>query len=209
MLEPPKASCTFRTTYDIIKKYSFKRENYEDTTMDNQQERFDLDLAWLAGIIEGEGWISLTIVNSLKRNKKHLPAFVPQIGVVNTDEKLMEKAREVWDKLKLKYRKQIVEAYIGTDGINRKKKWQMSVSSKDSITKLSNAILPYMHGIKKDRINKIFEFYKIRESKPKSGKNSTYGIEEYEIYKSLYSYKGKNKSKILNDYTLEFEKNKI
>jgi len=35
--------------------YVKRRENQKDGTMGNQQERFDLDLAWLTGIIEGEG----------------------------------------------------------------------------------------------------------------------------------------------------------
>ena len=202
MLETPKASYTFRTTCDIIIDM-FGRENYEDGTMDNQQERFELDLAWLAGIIEGEGWVSLAIVRSLQKNKKYYPAFLPNIGVVNTDEKLMSKVEEIFNNLKLVYRKQTRESYIGSDNISRKKKWELSVASRINVINLANAILPYMYGVKKERILKLFDFYKVRDTKPKNaGRKSTYGPEEYEIYKSLYSYKGKSRSKILNDYTL-------
>jgi hypothetical protein len=169
--------------------------------MDNQQERFDLELAWLAGIMEGEGWFSLTLVRSLKRNKKHYPAFVANVGVVNTDELMMIKVRSIWDKLGLIYRNQVIEACTGKDGIKRKRKWQMSASSKGSVLKLTKAILPYIVGSKRNRIIKLHEFYKIRESKPKAGIKSIYGPEEKAIYDELYSYRGKSRSKIPNDYT--------
>lgn len=202
MLETPKAFCTFRTSNDIINIYHLRRENWKDKTMGNQQERFEFDLAWLAGVIEGEGWISLTIVRSLKRSGKVYPAFVALIGVVNTDKVLMDKVKEIFDKLGLKYRKQTIGAYIGKDGSSRKTKWEFSVCSKQNILKLANSILPHMFGEKKNRIHKLFEFYKIRESKPKAGIKSAYGQEELDIYNSLYSYKGKSQSKIPNDYTL-------
>jgi len=180
----------------------YERKNQKDVTMGNQQERFDLELAWLAGIIEGEGWISLTCCRSLQKNNKYSAALVPQIGVVNTDERMMDKVRDIFNRLDIKYRKQTVEAYVGKDNISRKKKWAVSVSSKNAITILANSIFPYMVGIKKERVLKLFDFYKIRESKPCAGINSRYGAEEYAVYKDLYSYKGRNRSKILNDYTL-------
>jgi len=204
MLETPKASCTFWTLTDILINYKYERENHEDETMGNQQERFNLELAWLAGIIEGEGWISLTMVSSEKRNKSKLPAFRPLIGVTNTDLLMIEKIEEIFKLLGLKFRKQIRLSGLGSDGIFRKTRIELSVFSRQYITKLANLILPYMHGEKKNRINKLFDFYKVRDSKPKAGINSKYGPEEFAIYKDLYGYKGNRTSrlKILNDYTL-------
>ena len=169
--------------------------------MGNQQERFDLDLSWLAGIIEGEGWISLALIKSLKRNGKYYPAFTGNIGMTNTDFILIDKVESIFKVLELKYRYQERPAHVGKDGATRKAKKEISVYSKQYVEKLGNAILPYMHGQKRDRVIKLFEFYRIRESKPRSGINSTYGPEEYEIYKSLYSYRGKSRSEIPNDYT--------
>ncbi len=90
--------------------------------MDNQQERFDLRLAWLAGIIEGEGWVTLGLVKSLKRDKTIYPAYVPNIGLVNTDLSIVEESEEIFRLLNVKYRSQLRKAYIGSDGISRKEK---------------------------------------------------------------------------------------
>ena len=170
--------------------------------MDNQQERFDLRLAWLAGIIEGEGWVTLGLVKSLKRDKTIYPAYVPNIGLVNTDLSIVEESEEIFRLLNVKYRSQLRKAYIGSDGISRKEKKEISVASHENFMILAKAIRPYMIGDKKYRVDKILEFISLRRSKPKRGKDSRYGQEEHDIYLSLYSYKGKvDKSKILNDYT--------
>lgn len=169
--------------------------------MGNQQERFDLDLAWLAGIIEGEGWISLALIKSLKRSGKYYPAFLGSIGVTNTDFLLTDKVEEIFKKLGLRYRKQERPAYTGKDGSKRKPKREFSVNSSEHVIKLSQAILPYVYGEKGKRILKLLEFYEIRSRKPRCGINSVYGPEEYEIYKSMYSYKGKSRSEIPNDCT--------
>lgn len=207
MLETPKTLCTLRTTCDTIKSYIYGRENHKDVTMDNQQERFDLDLAWLAGIIEGEGWISLSIVSSQRPDKRIYPAFVPNIGVTNTDFVMIAKIESIFKELEIKYAKQERKSFVGSDGISRKAKIELTVRAKDDVKKLGSSILPFVHGEKKSRIHKLFEFYKVRESKPKTGKLSAHGKEEYEIYKSLYSYRGKTRSKILNDFTLRLESN--
>ena len=170
--------------------------------MDNQQERFDLKLAWLAGIIEGEGWVSLGLVKSLKRDKSIYPAYVPNMGLTNTDIGMVEEAERIFNHLGIKYRSQLRKAYVGSDGISRKEKKEISVATHESFTILANAIRPFMIGEKRNRIDKVLKFLEIRSSKPRRGKESRYGQEEHDIYLSLYSYKGKvDKSKILNDYT--------
>lgn len=169
--------------------------------MDNQQERFDLELAWLAGIIEGEGWVSLALVKSRKKNGNSLPAYVPNIGLVNTDLGIVEKSEVIFKKLGLKYRVQLRKSYIGPDGSPRKEKKEISIATHENFQILSKAILPYMVGEKKNRIKKVLHFIEMRASKPRSGKNSKYTQEEHKIYLSLYSYRGKSKSKIPNDYT--------
>jgi hypothetical protein len=170
--------------------------------MDNQQERFDLRLAWLAGIIEGEGWVSLVLVKSLKRDKRSYPAYVPNMGLTNTDISMVEEAEKIFNHLSIKYRSQIRKAYVGKDGISRKEKKEISVATHESFSVLAKAIRPYMVGEKKYRIDKVMRYLEIRSSKPRSGKGSRYGQEEHDIYLSLYAYRGKvNRSKILNDYT--------
>lgn len=202
MLETPKVSCTFRTSCDIINNKYFERENQENNTMGNQQERFEIDLSWLAGIIEGEGWVSLILYSNQQKKGNKTPAFTPCIGVTNCDINIINKVKELFDKLNIVYRYQTRKAHIGKDGSPRKEKYEISAISKKNVRVLGNAILPYMYGEKKERVKKVLQFLDLRDSKPSSGNNSSYGIEEFEIYNSLYSYKGKSRSKILNDFTL-------
>lgn len=171
--------------------------------MGNQQERFDLDLAWLAGLIEGEGWVSLIYYKSNQKNGSYTPALKGNIGVVNCDLIIMDKIKSIFDILGIKYRYNFRKACVGSDGISRKEKIELSVESHGSLRKLATTILPFMIGEKKNRLMKILEFLDIREKKGKSGKLSKYGKEEFTLYKEMYSYKGKSRSKILNDLTLD------
>lgn len=168
--------------------------------MDNQQEKFDLKMAWLAALIEGEGWISLGKANSQQRNGTKTMFYFPQIGVVNTDKLIIDEVRMLFEILGIKYRFQEKKSHCGSDGITRKARWEVSLSAIESIIKLSDAILPYMIGEKKNRLHKVLKFLVIRKIKGK-GPKGKYGNEEEELYKELYSYKGKSRSKILNDYT--------
>lgn len=171
--------------------------------MGNQQERFDLDLAWLTGLIEGEGWVSLIYYKSNQKNGNYTPALKGNIGVVNCDFIIMDKIRSILEKLEIKYRYNMRKAFIGSDGRSRKAKIELSVESREPLRKLAETIHPFMIGEKKYRVSKIIEFLNLRESKPRSGPTSKYGKEEFLLYKEMYSYKGKSRSKILNDLTLD------
>jgi hypothetical protein len=169
--------------------------------MDNQQERFEFDLAWFAGIIEGEGWVSLIIRRSLKKSGKYNPAFIPVIGVVNTDDLIMDKIEYVLNILGVNYFTQKRKSFIGKDNISRKSRREITISSNKNVRILSTNIYPFMIGEKKSRLEKLTQFLDLRDSKPKSGINSGYGEHEFKIYNELYSFKGKSRSKILNDLT--------
>ena len=173
--------------------------------MGNQQERFEIELSWLAGIIEGEGWISLAVCKNWQQSKStensFTLAFTPCVGMVNCDFIIVEKVKYLFEKLGIKYRYQLRKSFVGSDGISRKEKAEVSVISQKNIRILATSLIPFMIGEKKDRFIKLLKFLDIRSSKPRSGKNSKYGKEEMDIYLSLYSYKGKSRSKILNDYT--------
>jgi hypothetical protein len=62
-----------------------------DETMDNQQETFkvsEADIGWLAGIVDGEGSISLAF-GMVKANQ--INNMSPRIEVANTDKEMIEK----------------------------------------------------------------------------------------------------------------------
>lgn len=169
--------------------------------MENPKKISDIDLAWLAGIIEGEGWVSLILYKNRQAKGHHTPNFTPNIGMVNCDKAITNKVKFLFDALGITYRIQHRKAYIGSDGISRKEKVEISIISHKNIRPLAEAISPFMVSEKKERLNKLLEFLDIRKAKPKSGPNSKYGAEEFEIYKSLYSYKGKSRSKILDEFS--------
>lgn len=169
--------------------------------MDNQQERFDIRMSWLAAIIEGEGWVTLIKRLTHQKNNKKTVCYTPNIGMTNSDKIIVDEVENLFKSLDLHYRLQTRLGKIGSDGILRKTRYEISVASMRDIKILANNILPYMIGEKKNRIRKLFEFFEIREKKGRKGRNSKYGNEEETIYKELYSFKGKSRSKILNDYT--------
>lgn len=168
--------------------------------MDNQQERFEKRMAWLAAIIEGEGWITLMKRLVQQKNGKKTICYTPNIGMTNSDKAIVDETRSLFDELELKYRYQTRIGKVGSDGILRKTRYEISIASSRDIKVLATRILPYMIGEKKNRIRKLYDFFEIRSRKGVKGPLSKYGSEEEKIYKELYSYKGKSRSKILNDY---------
>ena len=81
MLETPKAD------------FHYSGESEADMSMGNQQVT-ETDLAWLAGIYDGEGWFSL------KRNVSRNDVCVNlSIGIVNTDANIINKAVEILTEL--------------------------------------------------------------------------------------------------------------
>lgn len=83
---------------------------------DNQQRRIEDRLNWLGGIIDGEGWISVRKTNYSSR---HI-TYGPVIGVVNTDEKIVNEVCNIYKELEIPF---YVEKslYKGTHSFNSKK----------------------------------------------------------------------------------------
>ncbi len=203
MLEPPKASCTNCQELLQYVQYLGESENQGDETMDNQQERLEKKIGWLTGIIEGEGWVSLTFIRTNQKNGKFTNTLQPQIGIANTDLLIIDEIKTIFDYLKINYRFSTRKATVGSDFISRKQRYEISCASKRDLKVLIPTIYPYMIGEKKERAQKLLKFFSIRDQRPTSGPNSKYGSEEFTIYKELYSYKGTSRSRILNDYTPE------
>jgi hypothetical protein len=80
-----------------------------------------LELGWLAGIIDGEG--SITIV-------KRGPTFVPQVQMANTSKKLVDKYCEILDKMDISY-----HCYGRQKQGNRKYQWEVSVCGRPRVLK--------------------------------------------------------------------------
>ena len=80
-----------------------------------------LELGWLAGILDGEG--SITIV-------KRGTTFVPTIKMANTSKKLVDKYCEILDKLDISYK-----CYGRQKEGNRKYQWEVCVDGRPRVMK--------------------------------------------------------------------------
>jgi|688.fasta_scaffold10401_3 hypothetical protein len=79
------------------------------------------ELGWLAGIIDGEGSISIV---------KRGPTYVPQVKMANTSKKLVDKYCEILDKLDISY-----HCYGKQKEGNRKYQWEVSVDGRPRVFK--------------------------------------------------------------------------
>ena len=191
MLEPPKASCTYLLSHDIV-----RRENQGDGTMENQQERLEWEISWLAAFTEGEGWVSLAKNSSLQRGKRYF-RFDPNCGISNTAKDLIDECTRILDKYGIEYN---VAKRKGS-GIGKSEpldRYEIIMRCANRTGKFLNLIYPYLIGLKKTRAELVLKFISLRQGKPRK---SPYGPEEQEIYDKMFSYKGMTQSKILNDYT--------
>lgn len=72
-------------------------ENNQDVTMGNQQERpSEAELGWLAGIVDGEGSISL-VCNSTHRS------IYPILSITSVNREIVDKCEKIIKKIDVKY----------------------------------------------------------------------------------------------------------
>lgn len=66
----------------------------QSKNLDLESIRREVDLAWLAGILDGEGCLELTMKDASNKNgKKYL---MPKIRLYNTDIRMVKKASEIY-----------------------------------------------------------------------------------------------------------------
>jgi len=179
----------------------------EDKTMDNQQETqtkpTEVELAWLAGIIEGEGWITMSAHRCSKKEWAGGYILAPKIGVCNTDAGIIRKIRQIFDKLGtnnyiFEYRTTCQNFKSGTTIL------EVSTKRLDTIKNILTSIMPYMAGQKKQRAELLLDYVEKRLSH----KYEPYTEEEINIAKKFFeecvSTKGKKRSKALLRFFRDF-----
>lgn len=164
--------------------------------MENQQERLEWEISWLAAFTEGEGWISLTKNSSLQKGKRYF-RFDPNCGISNTAKDLINECIRILNKYEIEH---LVAKRKGS-GIGKSQpldRYEIIMRCSDRTSKFLKLIYPYLIGIKKKRAELVLKFIDLRKSKPKK---TPYGPDEQAIYDEMFSYKGMTQSKILRDYT--------
>lgn len=160
--------------------------------MGNQQERpLIWELAWLAGIMDGEGSFLIS-VNSTHRS------IYPRISVTNTNKYMIEKIIDIIEKIGIEHWNVKVR-------IPKKDTWktniQISIITAKRVLLFTNSILPYLIA-KKENALLVKEFCESRISLPYGYPYTERELELRILLGKLQEKKGqKSKSGIPNDYT--------
>jgi hypothetical protein len=105
----------------------------------------DHRIAWLAGIVDGEGWISVGVEGVPGRRKWSARRYIAarwQIGIANTDPAMLNEVMSIADILGAK-----CKFYDRADGPwrgNRKMQGRVAFETKDACATLLEALLPYL-----------------------------------------------------------------
>jgi hypothetical protein len=161
--------------------------------MDNQQES-SKDIAWLCGIIDGEGTITLRF----HRRKNKTPVIQPVINIVNTNEKIINNIIRILKSLEVPF---WVSEYKRTE--NWKTRWVIEVSGIKRAKKLIPLIENDLVG-KKENIELMKLWCEKRYNE--LGKRSYYTDWDLEIVKQIkllhtHQDQVQKSFEILRDYT--------
>lgn len=138
----------------------------EDATMGNQQAT-DLEIGWLAGIYDGEGYIGFT-----RQNSKKVRSIRPDIQLVNCDPDVILKVRKILNKIG-------INPYI-RERMHDKKKWSrnyiLSMSKFSDVKKFIDTLGNYLTGEKKKRAMLMIELVNSRIAKTRFDQYSEYEL---------------------------------
>jgi intein/homing endonuclease len=101
----------------------------------------EAELAWLAGIFDGEGWIG---VNRSIRKTTGKHRYSAGSVVATTSERLAVRIHDLLTKMSVSFFDIEVEAKMGSDGSWRRRKWNISVVGNIQTEKFLRAIQPFL-----------------------------------------------------------------
>lgn len=149
--------------------------------MDNQQERNEADLNWLAGIWEGEGWFTMSTHRSKTCKSKGIAIAC---GLANTDifmiNCIVEILKKNWIAFNLATR-----SLLGRLG--KKPQFHIKITGIKRVKRFLELLVPYLRS-KKDRAEIVLKYAKYRLSLPSHNvKISSY---EWELVNQLRLFNG-------------------
>lgn len=140
----------------------------------------EIKLAWLAGIMEGEGCFS---INSAGKNRNY---FVYCISITNTDLIILQKCvsilKEIGIGVRIKSRNKQIK--------NRRMRYDLKIEGIKKMICFINAINPYIVGQKKMQAELMLNFLKRRLkiidfNKGKSPRRRAYDIVDYSYLEAM------------------------
>jgi LAGLIDADG-like domain len=165
--------------------------------MRNQQGTpSDVELAWLAGFIEGEGTLALSAWNRFADGDVRSPKVAVTIKVYNTDAKLIQKCRSIIRKLEIEpYLKEREQKPMlkkgGGEYVSHDPMLTLTVSKQQCAKRLLNAIRPHLFGDKATRADLMIEYLDMRIAKIEANggnfRKLDVGPDEYRIVEQFYT----------------------
>ena len=114
----------------------------------------ETDLAWLGGIIDGEGSIPINL--KPKRGGYHFCRII----IVNTDEGLVAEVKRILDNLVIFYTTHI-KPRSDLASLTRKTCYIIEVNRQREAIELAKLLLPYLKSYKRGRCLEVIEYEKI------------------------------------------------
>ena len=142
--------------------------------MGNQQER----LAWLAGIVDGEG--SITMAKN-PTNKKGKYTIRPLVNITNSSVAALRLIEQICEEQGLAYYIKWLEP--GKSG-RKQWIWRLNVYGQKRVKRFLEIILPYL-VIKKEHGLLLYEWCVGRIAMPGRGQNKLYTDSDYDVRRKI------------------------
>lgn len=110
----------------------------------------ELRIAWLAGIIDGEG--------SLGRYLTKQGGYILSLVVVNTDESILSQVEQIYTEHNITYSKYSRSKYVGryeSSHIGGKECFDIKVYRREDIQNILTLLIPHLVGVKKQRAEEL------------------------------------------------------
>jgi len=160
---------------------------------DNQQESLEFDIGWLVGVWESEGWLSL---RSCYLKGERLQRYRPEIGVTNTDPKVLDNVERILKNLGLAYWRQGWQKVAG-----QRSRSMVRLEGLLRCQRFLKMLGPRFQS-KKDRVKIVEDFIAYRQS---MSKKTPYGEKEHTWYTTLRQLNAPLSSQIQNPQRLYAE----
>lgn len=159
--------------------------------MSNQQVT-QAELGWLAGIIDGEGYLGLRLHKDYRNKNAEYRMIRPEIHITNCDEEIILKTRDIAAKIG-------VNAYIRASKASGKVKrdsFRFQIKHLNKTIRLLKPLTEHLTGNKQKRAKLMIEFCESRLSRPferktegigkeRSGAVKPYNKREIKIYSEI------------------------
>jgi len=148
--------------------------------MDNQQTNSLIDMGWLAGIIDGEGWL---ILNEKSQQRNGL-SYAPVVGVNCTSQLMINKIQEICQK-------EGIGTWVGERHFSNhwKNQYVINIRGMMRVEKLLRYIAPYL-VLKQPQAELLLDFINYRKQKTV---HDSYGTTEKAFRQKLQEMNRKGK----------------